>query len=483
MVTNAADDPLLSHDLPCERVSPNVWRVIAFSFLANLSTAIWQSSVWSPFLKHAFHSNIYLGCIAAAGGIGELLAACVSGFGADRFGKERFVRLASCMCLVAIALVALGVEYEHLATLIIASAASGASYGAFFPCVEGIFADSVPSGRRTFVYNVKYGLETISYIIGYSVTLILFAVVGDEWHVSTMKIVIFIGLGLQACASLLLWTIREKHTLTAVQRVTNDAAANINDAPPRIGEQTDHEETADGDDDDEDEDEGGAVYCCSAAQGSDGRRGRRWLTPQRYVALVVALRDTIVCLGSGMTVMYFVLFLIDDYGVTPMTLQGILMGCSAVAVLFSQTMASVVGDSGRCATADGVPRFNRIRVLLVPLAVGIAGIAFLAFARGPAAIAGLVFPIYIIRSAAMNCSSGVSRAILMDLVPTKQRAKWNIFESLANISWAGSAVVGGAVADRWGYRATFVVTGCFHVLAFIVLSSAARFSDRKPSKR
>jgi hypothetical protein len=48
--------------------------------------------------------------------------------------KKRFVRLASCMCLVAIALVALRVEYEHLATLIIASAASGASYGAFSPC-------------------------------------------------------------------------------------------------------------------------------------------------------------------------------------------------------------------------------------------------------------------------------------------------------------------------------------------------------------
>jgi MFS family permease len=145
---------------------------------------------------------------------------------------------------------------------------------------------------------------------------------------------------------------------------------------------------------------------------------------------------------------------VDDSDVTPMTLQGILMGCSAVAVLFSQTMASVVSDSGRCGTVDGVPRFHRIRVLLVPLAVGVAGIAFLAFARGPAAITGLVFPMYIIRSAAMNCSAGVSRAILMDLVPTKQRAKWNIFESLANISWAGSAVVRGAVADRSGYRAT-----------------------------
>jgi hypothetical protein len=86
--TDEAAMPLEAKYRSVGGMSCNVWRIILFTTLMNLSSAIWQVSVWSPFLKHIFHDNISLGCIAAAGSCGELVAAVLSGFGADRFGKE-----------------------------------------------------------------------------------------------------------------------------------------------------------------------------------------------------------------------------------------------------------------------------------------------------------------------------------------------------------------------------------------------------------
>jgi MFS family permease len=365
--------------------------------------------------------------------------------------------------IISVGLVTFGVVYEHFDTMIIASAASGASYGAFFPCVEGIFADSVPSGRRTFVYNVKYGLETISYVVGYGICIVLFECLGDRWESDTMKIVIYSGLGLQLLSSFVLFAIREKYTLPSHRLLNTLAADQQNSLAQSQSGHLGASSTAD-------------PFDASALAKAPG------LIPQRWVPRCLVLKDMAVCLGSGMTVMYISLYLIDDYGVSPVGLQGIFMGCSAASVLFSQIVGAVVGDSGKFATADGKPRFNRIRVMMVPYAFAVFGIFYLAFAHGRAAIAALIFAIYVVRSAAINCSSGLSRAVLMDLVPAKNRAKWNIFESVASVSWAGSAIIGGAIADHWDYQATFLITACLHAVALLVLALACFNRDRPPEE-
>uniref|UniRef100_A0A7S1W7C0 Major facilitator superfamily (MFS) profile domain-containing protein n=1 Tax=Neobodo designis TaxID=312471 RepID=A0A7S1W7C0_NEODS len=445
--------------------SPNVWRVILFSFLINLSGAVWQSSVWSPLLQSVFNSNIYLGIIAAAQGVGELSAAVLSGWGADRYGKEFFIRIAAAVGCLSVVAIAVGVHYEHLGTLIAASLASGASYGAFFPCVEAILADSVPAGRRTFLYNIKYGLETSSYVAGYAVTMCMFAYFGNHWDVRAMKIVVDVGLGMSLLATLLLFTIREEFTLKRMREAGLLSARSVDDLPEE------EEEADEGDDEEEDD--------CTNHEALARAPG---LIPQRFVPFAVAGKDLVVCLGSGMTTMYISLFLIDDYSVAPMQLQAVLIGCSVCSVLCSQTLGLITGDSGKCATADGKPRFNRIRMMLVPFTIGVFGMYYLALAK--TTILSALAPtlaVYIVRSGVMNSMSGLSRAILMDLVPARNRAKWNVFESVSSVTWAGSAVVGGAIADRWDYRATFLITAACHTVGWAVVALASRNRDR-PAK-
>ena len=42
--------------------------------------------------------------------------------------------------------------------------------------------------------------------------------------------------------------------------------------------------------------------------------------------------------------------------------------------------------------------------------------------------------------------------MLNDYVARRHRAKWNSLESLNNFSWSGSAMLGGVIVDKFGYR-------------------------------
>ena len=51
-----------------------------------------------------------------------------------------------------------------------------------------------------------------------------------------------------------------------------------------------------------------------------------------------------------------------------------------------------------------------------------------------------------------------------------QRAKWNLATSLQQSTWAGSAVLGGLIADRIGYRNTFLITAALHLVSVLLLA-------------
>ena len=60
--------------------------------------------------------------------------------------------------------------------------------------------------------------------------------------------------------------------------------------------------------------------------------------------------------------------------------------------------------------------------------------------------------IFVFRTAIMNSSTGIKRSILMDAVPKASRVRWNSLESMTRMTWSGSAVLGGYLVDRFGYR-------------------------------
>ena len=77
--------------------------------------------------------------------------------------------------------------------------------------------------------------------------------------------------------------------------------------------------------------------------------------------------------------------------------------------------------------------------------------------------------IFMIRSGIMNSTKPLTKSILMDFVPKNQRGKWNALQSVNVFSWAGSAVMGGYLIDRFGFAGIFVATGLMQLCATIPL--------------
>ena len=65
----------------------------------------------------------------------------------------------------------------------------------------------------------------------------------------------------------------------------------------------------------------------------------------------------------------------------------------------------------------------------------------------------------------VNCTAGLTKSVLNDYVSKKHRAKWAALDSINTSSWAGSAMLGGFLADRLGYRKVFLITAGLGLLA------------------
>lgn len=221
------------------------------------------------------------------------------------------------------------------------------------------------------------------------------------------------------------------------------------------------------------------------------------------VPFLVCLVDLLVALGSGMTIMFFPRFFADDVGVAPVLVYGAYM-TSTVLTAATTSLAKVVaerGGLGRIPTVIAVRTVGTAFMLLIGLipvmvvmegggaeADGIgsssgsssssdgngASAAEAAVVMGLRPHAVLLFlSLFICRNACMNAVFGITRSLIMDAVPKESRAKWSAFESITSFSWAGSAMVGGYVADAHGYQVSFTVTAVFHLAAGLLLVPAA----------
>ena len=64
--------------------------------------------------------------------------------------------------------------------------------------------------------------------------------------------------------------------------------------------------------------------------------------------------------------------------------------------------------------------------------------------------------------------------MLNDYVARRHRAKWNSLESLNNFSWSGSAMLGGVIVDKFGYRCDAQQRQPHHQHHIIVYDDARR---------
>jgi MFS family permease len=306
----------------------------------------------------------------------------------------------------------------------------GAYMGLSNPSSEALFADSIETGKRNTLYNMKWIVQIVCYCVGYVLSLVLFLKIGDNWSNGLLQVVMYVGLGVHPLSMLILTSLRDEDTLKARERIVT---VNSKETTPTDDEQRIKE---------------------AKVQSSS-------LVKADWVPYFVVIGDFLLALGSGMTLRYIPLFFINEYGVSPSLLMG-------VYIIISISTAGAV-----IVVKNIAERFiGRVAAMIAARVTGTTLLLYLALATGPAAGLIPMLAVFVVRNALMNSTLGTSRGVIMDCCNAASRAKWSAMESFSSFTWAGSATLGGYLSDLHGYRYSFLITCCFHYAAVLALIPA-----------
>jgi len=168
------------------------------------------------------NSNSLLGYSEGAQGLAQLVPGLLAGYLADKFRRDRVIRVAGFISGISIfatlfVVLADGRSGDVLPIpglapwmsnnvrgfgehcpwrfilLTVALSLWSAAMGVSNAPMQAIFADSLPTGRRTEIYTTLTVAATLSYGIGPLIAMVAFCVIGDSWTIETLTLIILIG--------------------------------------------------------------------------------------------------------------------------------------------------------------------------------------------------------------------------------------------------------------------------------------------------
>mmetsp|Transcript_11830 Transcript_11830/g.35243 ORF Transcript_11830/g.35243 Transcript_11830/m.35243 type:complete len:482 (-) Transcript_11830:26-1471(-) len=459
-----------------EELGHNVVLNLITAMLMGFSESIWTGTIGVTYVYDVWKTNTKVGIQTTMQGLASIIVAFPAGWAADKFPRSRVIKVGAAAILVGAPLYALSVvdaaEGNHLQLnfylICAATALFGISSGIANGPAQALLADSIETGTRSRVYNWLFLCYIVPSTLGPAITCLYFGVAGDAWRLPALRDLILVGLVLEIPVGFLCCMFRDDKALGAAsdavqdQRVSSATADEGGDVSLRPKE-VDVEGFGDGGEAGEGPGE--------ASEGEDAAAAAAEADPRvRRVPYLVFCSDLTIALGSGMTVKYFPLFFKEDLHMSPAAVQAIY-----VAVPLAMALASVVGTAlGR--------RIGRVHAVLLLRAVGLssfAGMLALFHMKAPKFI---IVGLYVLRTAAMNATYPLEESILMDYVPKATRARWKSMESVSMFGWCGSALVGGVLADLYGYAFTFAITIALQSTAVLVYSNLLGVVKREKLK-
>jgi len=168
---------------------------------------------------------------------------------------------------------------------------------------------------------------------------------------------------------------------------------------------------------------------------------RRFVVPASAQAFFIG-----TLLANGMTVRYFSLYYTQIMKFDPIQLCAL----NVVARLWIAGFVQVIKPL--------LPRIGRTPLCLIfhlgsaLFLVGVYGGGFFTPSVWVSCIC------YMMRFAFLHARDPMLYSMTMDCVPESQRSRWAALNSLRTLSFSGSALIGGFLADKYGYDMSFHVT-------------------------
>lgn len=467
----ALQEPLLSQDdvslegtsLFDRYAARNRSLTILYTAFAFGGRSVWSHSVLPTYVYFLNgHNAAQVGYLTAIMGLAQLLASIPAGVLADRYRRRhRNLQLAGAMGVVATIAMFVSIElYYSFGSLEVALILWGCTYGVANTTLTSLFADSIEAGQRSKFFTRRSITLTLANVIGPSISLILFAYLGNHWTKSECRSVLLFGQAIALPSLVLLCFFREVSAPEPQPMIDeNDDRGNGTPHQPLLSETHIDPETvvSNVDEMNNSTDQNPVDVICNGY----------CLPKHRVIPVFIATADLISGLGSGMSIRYFPLFFVDNLQLSPVIVQLLFMLGPVTQAILMKITQSLALSYGRC------------RVTVVFKWVGVTLMASMVGAYQLHWPTWLVCVLYVLRTGFMNSTSPLTRSMLMDNVPSHERGKWSVLEGVNMFSWSGSAAIGGVLVHYIGIVPLFVVTGFIQFLSSLTVLALVRVDQRE----
>jgi len=371
-------------------------------------------------------SNLMVGAVHGVQGSLALLLACPLGWLGDHTNRYTLLRCILLMALVSSILMVAGLVYNSFSALVAGVVAFAVYQQAFASTLLAILTDNVPRGRRTRSNVNLKSVNAAGMALG---PLLQWLVIScesseDAWTTRTFQGLLCPGWVILPLLAFSICTI----------------------TPVGLAKQWGHLPNTD-------EVGGGDTGLVHATRGTKlppqewlNERLSSWTRRWKLVAISANVFFVLTLLSNGMTVKYFNLYFTQILKFSPAQLCLLNFVCRLLIALMAQFGTPLALCLGRSNAAV------LLHILAAVFTLGIYGGGWLEPTVWFASIS------YVLRSVCLQTRDPMLSAITMDVVPTEQRARWAALNSIRSLSFAASAVVGGVLADRYGYELSFDVT-------------------------
>ena len=517
----------------------NVILSLALCVVSGIADSIWSSVVLSGFLLalagkmgQSKEGNTLVGGAEAAQGLTQLVTALPVGYLADTWGKSRTVRLGGMLMLVTIgltmgALIDVKRHADESTTaakrsyiiLVIALAFWGIISGIANGPSQALFSDSVPKGKRSEMLTWLFSCYLMSSTVGPIVSIALILTVSakaEEWSINEIYPVFLLGVILEIPAAILMLFFNDKYSVVeddedlSAQRVPasgeetaplyNSTVENglVESNGASDGENTEHSGS---DVNGNHHSDRTTVVCMTEtppttdADGTTGDSSTPVVSSDKkfIIPYVLFASSLISSLGSGASVKYFPLFF-KEVGFGSAAVQGIFLVVPVSISCFS----FIAQEAGK--------RYGRVETTVVSILIGVSLLFLMTvlshnlqkadhvdFSHVTQNLdlsasslwdshpykAMLIVVVYLFRTGIINSCYPLLESILMDNVPSNQRARWKSLESIASFGWTGSALLGGILSDEHSYQFTFALTAWMQLASGLVLLIIQPYVERE----
>jgi MFS family permease len=394
-------------------INSNVKLSFLFEALQSFGRGIWMGNIFSLYVilfvessKGIFGltANELLGITAGVSGIAMTAIVFPAGIMADKYPRQIMLRISAIVGIIAMITLAAA---NSIFVILVAMLLWGAFQGLARPAFESILADSLPSGNRSGIYAKQHLVRQIAMASGPFLNVFLFLILGDVWDISILKSVMLIGIIISLISTFTLFFFRDDRSMGS------ESEALLHQENSETGEKPILSKKA------------------------------------KRVPILLVISDIIVGMGAGMSIKFFPVFFRSIYQMQPISVQ-MIMGSTAI-------FTGILGIL--------IQRFSvkKGRVEMIFVVKFLATICLIAIGFYPAVI--LLIPLFVMRGSLMNAAHPLSRSILMDIIPKKNRGKWNSVETVAwGLFWNASAVIGGfLIGDNNFQRCFFITAGIYLV--------------------